>query len=256
MPTRLFSDLLPRLAPSVPGCPNKMMLQYLADAARRACERTLLWRVAQPTFALLPGVPEYAFEKPADTDVHILFAAFVNDYPLDRLPLEDALYRFPEWADLYSGQAASTLWSSTPDGAYNTDSYNEAVFNENPTFVLPDAVVADASTPRAITQLTPDKYVVLPMPDNERTYTMRMIYAVKPTRTATGMDQDVLDDLEDTIIHGALQHLLVIPNVQWADRELAAYHSKQLVREVGMRRAQANLNAGRGVMVASGPKFA
>ena len=104
--------------------------------------------------------------------------------------------------------------------------------------------------------MTGDKYIVLPLPGNEKTYTLRMFFALKPKRTATGMDASVLDDLEDAIVHNALQHLMVIPNVVWTNLELAAYHAKQGLFGITERRARANLGNMRGTMTVSAPKFA
>ena len=256
MATRTFASLVPRLNPSVPGCPQYTMIQYIRDAAIRVCERTLLWRYTQPTFPLLPGVHEYLYDKPANTEVHVLFDAMANDRPLTKLTLEQALYQYPEWADLYSGEDPSTVWSLTPSGSFNTYEYNNGLFNEDPAFVLPESAVAKASEPRSITQLTPDKYIVLPLPDDEKTYTMRMFYALKPTRDADGMDEAIFNELEEAILHSALQYLLVLPNVAWSDRGLASYHAKQFLREMVERRARANLGNMRGTMRATAPKFA
>jgi hypothetical protein len=99
-----------------------------------------------------------------------------------------------------------------------------------------------------VCQLSPDKYIVLPLPDNDRTYTVRMFVALKPKKSATGMDETAFDDLEETIMHGALQHLLVLPNTNWSDRELASYHAKQYSYNVSERRARANLGNMRGMM--------
>jgi hypothetical protein len=44
MADRTFASLVPRLNPSVPGCPQPMIISYIRDAAIRACERTLFWR--------------------------------------------------------------------------------------------------------------------------------------------------------------------------------------------------------------------
>jgi hypothetical protein len=256
MATRLFTDLLPKVLPSVPGCPQPLAIQHIRDAAIRVCERTLAWRYTQPKFNLLPGVHEYVYDKPNDSEVHVLFGTIMNDSPLEVLTLEQAIAKYPEWADLYSGEDPSVLWSQTPPGSYNSFEYNENLFNDNEPFVLPDSVVADASQPRSVTQLSPDKYIVLPLPDAEVVYSIRMFYALKPTRTAAGMDQVVFNDLEEVISHSALQTLLVMPGVAWSDRELASYHAKQALYSTTERRARANLGNARGTMVASAPKFA
>lgn len=248
MADREFTTLIPRVNASVPGCPQPTILNYIRDAAIRTCERTLFWRYQVPKFNLLPGVHQYAYEKPNNTDVQAMFEMLVNDLPLNRLVLEEAIRRFPEWADLYSGQDPSVLWSETPSHTFNEDTFNESVFNAGEDYVLPESVVADGSTPQAVCQITPDEYIVLPLPDGDRTYEVRMFLALKPKKTATGMNSVVFDELEETIMHGALQHLLVLPNTNWSDRELASYHARQYTYNVAERRIRANLGNMRGMM--------
>lgn len=254
MADRTFESMITRVNPSVPGCPNFTILQYIRDAAIRVCERTLAWRYEVPLFDLLPGVYEYAYNKPSNTNVHAVFAALVNDRPLEKLTLDDALLKYPMWANLYSGQPTSVLWSLTPPGSYNTFDYNDSLFNEGEAFVLPPSVVAEGGTPVSICQVTPEKFVVLPLPDGTQ-YTMRMFVALKPKRDATGMDEFMLDELEEVIMHGALQHLLVLPNANWSDRELATYHSRQYLFHLTERRARANLGNVRGTMYAKMQSF-
>jgi hypothetical protein len=249
MADRTFASLVPRVQASVPGCPNATIVQYIRDSAIRTCERTLFWRYQVPLFNLLPGVSEYAYNKPVNTDVHVMFEAVVNDRPLERLTMEKAIELYPQWADLYSGQDPAVAWSQTPStGTFNAPEYNEALFNDQPTYTVPDAIIADASTPQSITQVTPDKYVILPLPNNDKSYQCRMFLALKPKRNASAMDEVIFDELEEVIMHGALQHLLVLPSQAWSDRELAAYHAKQYVYQTSERRARANLGNVRGTM--------
>lgn len=98
---RTFESLIPRMQPSAPGCPHATIAQYIRTSAVRTCERTLAWRYAQTPYALNPGVPQYLYRKPAGADIHAVFYASINGRPLDRLTLEQAVERYPEWADLY-----------------------------------------------------------------------------------------------------------------------------------------------------------
>jgi len=250
MVDRTFLSLVPKVNPSVPGCPRQTILEYIRDSAIRVCERTLAWRYEQPKFFLLPGVHEYTYYKPVTADVHAVFGVLMNDKPLKQLTLEQAFIAHPEWADLYSGEDPSVVWSLTPPGTFNSFEYNEALFNENSGYVLPPEIVAKAGTPDSICQVTPDKYIVLPLPNGDERYSVRMFYALKPKRTATGMDEVAFDELEDVIVHGALQHLLVLPNVPWTDRDLASYHAKQYTFHLSERRARANSGNVRGSMTA------
>jgi len=256
MGERTFTSLLPKLSPHVPGCPQPLMVQSIRDAAIRICERTLMWRYVQPTFALLPGVHEYFYSKPTTTDVHVVFAALLDGEPLEKLTLEQAIELYPEWADLYSGVAPETVWGNTPTHTFNDDQYNTTQFNQTPTVTLADGLGASGSEPRSITQITPDRFIVLPSPDAEKTYTMRMFYALKPKRDAASMDDAIFDELEEPILHSALQSLLIMPNVTWSNRELAVYFGKLSLFQTTERRARTNLTNMRGAVLARIPRIA
>ena len=223
MERRAFSTLAPKVNTSLPGCPYPLVIQYIRDAAIRVCERTLAWRYEQPSFLLTPGQAEYPFPTPIDTDVQAVLAATLNDETLRVAPLEVAFEQYPQWPVL------------------TTD---------------PDEITEYGSQPRMLTQIDLRSFLVLPMPDAERDYNLRFIYALKPARHALDMARNILDEHEDAVVHGALQQLLVMPGVQWADRELASYHAKQFLLAVTTARAQANLNTFRGTLYARAPRFA
>ena len=205
MPRR-FDSLVPRLSPSVPGCPQPVIEQYVRDAAIEACERTLAYRYVQNKIALTTGVYDYPYEPPTNTEVHAVLNASIDGNPLTPLPFEEFQDRFPKW---------------------------------------PDFVAADYGVPKYLSQLDADTFVVTPSPDSLKTYELRMIVAVKPLRTSYDMDTTVFDELENLIVHGALQNLLILPERTWSDRELAAFHAKQYVYKSAERRARTNLGSAR-----------
>jgi len=223
MATRTFASFTSRLSPSAPGCPHPMLVQYIRDAAIRVCERTLAWRYENPTFNLTAGQYKYSFNRPIDTDVQAIFSATVNNTPLEVLELTAATSLYPDWP------------------VTTTDS---------------TAIAEQGSQPQTISQVNMDQYVVLPAPDADRTYTIRMFYALKPSRDSLTMDEAVFNALERPIMHYALQQLHALPQVSWADRELAVYHARQFLASVTEYRAQANLGVGRSVLVARAPRFA
>jgi hypothetical protein len=244
MTTKKFESLMDLVNPSLQGCPYPLVLQNIKDSAIRTCERTLYWRHVQPVFALTAGIYEYKYRKPVSSDVHAVFSAVVNNTaPLRMLTLEDAIAEYPQWADVYGGVDMAQLWSE--GGSLNTSEYNGQEFNYPAVFTAPEESYQNASDPRVITQVTPDKFVVLPLPDDAKAYNIRMIYALKPKKDATFMPAVILDELTDVIVHGALQELLVMPNHPWTDRELASYHAKQYLAKLTERRARANLGNGR-----------
>jgi hypothetical protein len=254
MVMRTFASLIPKVSPVVAGCPTPTLIQYIRDTAIRVCERTLAWRYQIPLYNLLPGVHEYPYAVPVDTQCHAVFSALLNDTPLEILTLEQAIEKYPKWVDLYSGESLETVWSLTPPTPYNTAQFNASQFNPGEDYVLPESIIADGTQPRSLCQLTPNRYIVLPLPD-DATYQMRMFVALKPTRIAEGMDDGLFDELEDAIIHGALQHLLLIPNAAWSDKELASYHARQFLFQLTERRARANIGTARGTVRVKFPSF-
>jgi hypothetical protein len=217
MPNRAFREIVTRLAPSVPGAPNVVVEQYVRDAAIEACERTLAWRYEQPQIRLNPGGHDYAYDPPDFSEVHAILTATVNGEKLAPISLEQLHDVYPKWPYVSSNEHA---------------------------------------TPRYITSIDPDNFAVAPVPDANVIYDVRMIVALKPLRTAEEMDKTALDDLENVIMHGALQHLLVLPDRTWSDRELASYHAKQFAYKLSERRARANLGTGRGSMRVQNQRFA
>tara|TARA_A100001011_G_scaffold363919_1_gene414198 strand:+ start:342 stop:1004 length:663 start_codon:yes stop_codon:yes gene_type:complete len=211
-----FSSLVPRLNASVPGCPQPIIEQYIRDAAIEACERTLAWRYIQPKIRLTTGVYDYPYEAPNNSEVHAFLTATVNDTKLKPVTLDHLHDLYPTWPDFDS---------------------------------------TDYTTPRCISQLDPDNFIVAPTPDDITTYDLRMVVALKPLRTATDMDTSIFDELENIIMHGALQHLLVLPERTWTDRELGAYHAKQFSFKIAERRARANIGNARASMRISNQPF-
>ena len=165
---------------------------------------------------LVPGGHDYAYDTPNETEVHAVLTATVNESRLTPVTLEQLFDMYPKW---------------------------------------PNQSTDEQAEPRFLTQLDPDHFSLAPVPDNSVTYDVRMILCLKPLRTSTKMDKTVLDELENVIMHGALQHLLVLPDRSWSDRELATYHAKQFVMKTAERRARTNLGASKASMRVQMQKF-
>jgi hypothetical protein len=205
MATRLFSDLVNRIAPSAPGCPQPVVLTYVRAAAIDVCERTNAWKYEHATVTMTAGTYEYAFVPESGAEVYSILTANINGNAMSSVTLEHMHDMYPKY---------------------------------------PSSVAAERATPRFITQISPITFHVGLVPDNS-TDTIKMFVSERPTKAATGMNEAVMDDLEDAIVHGALQHLLTLPERTWSDTELAAYHAKQFIFKVTERRARANIGAQR-----------
>jgi hypothetical protein len=95
MATRLFSDLVNRIAPSVPGCPQPVIVNYIRDAAIDACERTSAWRYKHATVTMVAGTYEYAFVPEAGAEVHTILTANINGSFLTPVTLEQMHEMYP-----------------------------------------------------------------------------------------------------------------------------------------------------------------
>jgi hypothetical protein len=254
MADKAFSTLVSRVLPYVTACPKETARQHVRDAAIVACEQTLAWRYEIREFNLVAGVHEYAYNKPTNADVHALFGAVLGETtPLVHLTLEQALERYPAWADILGGADPLSAWSLTASAQLNNDEFNVLTFGGNPAFVTPEDALDGAGQPCVVTQLTPDKFIVLPTPDT--TYELRMFLALKPRRTATAMDEVIFEELEDAIFHRAIYTLTLMPNKPWSSAEQAAYHRKESRFLTTERRARANLTSGRGNVRVAYPGF-
>lgn len=248
MANREFSSIAGRVEALVPQVPRPTVLEHIRLAARKACEKTLAWRYVPATSTLLPGVYEYAFDVPTDAEVEHLYGFSVNGSPLELANLDVAISRYPEWADLFSGEDAEEVWSETPGGYIGAPEYNEELFNGGGTFVLPDSIVADAARPAMCTMVSPQRYIILPLPDGEETYTARMWLALKPSRTATGMDTEAFNELEDAFVWGALESLFSMPGKEWTNPDYAVHYGNKFREEYLEKRRRANIGHVRGPM--------
>jgi len=216
MATRLFSDLVNRIAANAPGAPQPVIISHIRDAAIETCERTLGWRYEQATITLTAGTYAESFLPPdANTEVQAILTASINGNDLPAKTIEGIHQLYPKY---------------------------------------PSSVAAERTTPQYVTQVDPDTFYLVPVPINS-TDTVEMFLALKPIRSATGMDKTAMDAMETVIVHGALQSLLTMPETTWSDTELAAYHAKQYTYKTAAHRANVTVGAGRSTLTARSPSW-
>ncbi len=199
MATRLFSTLVDRITPNVPGCPQPVVINYARLAARDVCRRTLAWTYVQPDITFVDGTFSYTFTPPAETDVTKVLFAEINDASFTAAPIEVLAASYPYW---------------------------------------PTSTAIYRGSPQHYATSTPGTFLVAPCPDGVLTYVLRMLVALVPQLSATGMEQAVLDAIEPAVIHGTLEQLLVLPERPWTSTELAAYHAKQYIHSVAAYKAE------------------
>lgn len=206
MSIKMFDTLINRISPYVPGCPFPTIVQHIRDAAIDVCERTLYWRYKLPNIRLTPGVYDYVYETPANTAIHAILTAYVNGRPLYTSTIEDLQAHFPHFLD------------------YDSDK---------------------RGTPQRLFQINFCSFGVMPIPDDTEPYELQLVVALKPSRSAWGMDDYVLEELESSIVDSTLSTLLHIPERAWSNDRLAVFYAQQTQRKISERRARANLGNSR-----------
>lgn len=248
MTNRAFSTVVSRVEALAPQVPRPTSIEHVSVAARLACEKTLAWRYVSAKLTLQPGVYEYAFTTPTGSEVEHIFGASINGQPICLLNLDVAISMYPEWADLFSGESAATAWGETEGNTIGSQQWDEEPFNDSTEFVVPDSIVADASRPAAMTMVSPQRFVILPLPDDEEVYELRMWLALKPTRTATEMNDEAFDELEDLFVWGALESILAMPQKAWTNPEYSVHYGTKFREGYYEKRRRANIGHVRGPM--------
>lgn len=97
MAIRLFSDLLPRVLPSVDGCPTPTVIAAIRDAAIQTCIRTLAWQSQLVAVPAVVGQAEYDYLVPPDCEVQALLEATYDGKLLRVMRAQQLRARDDKW---------------------------------------------------------------------------------------------------------------------------------------------------------------
>jgi len=196
------------VAPHVIGCPSAVITQYVRKVATDLCERAKVWRVDLTPQLLADGDYTYDFVSPiANTEVSAILSAKCA-LPSGDIPLE-----------VYTHDQVVSAYPLYPD--------------------------ANAKgQPLALTRMDAATYNVVPIPDDQGPYTVSLYAAIRPTATATQMEDSVMYEYRRTIFHGVLHELMLLPNRAWTNDKMAVYHGKQWEYFLYNARARANKGFG------------
>ena len=79
-----------------------------------------------------------------------------------------------------------------------------------------------------------------PVPDGA--YTVSVEVALKPSRTALGVEDWIFETWADAIVSGAIAQLARVPNKEWSNPDLAVYHTMQFDYSVSTARVRGSRN--------------
>jgi len=178
---------LPRLLPSVNGCPEPLARQALLDSAIEFCEETGVVRVTTDPVTTLSGVASYDIDLPTNQKVVQVQRAWYGSRELIAAP-----------ASQVSAVAAYVSDPSDP-------------LDQEPVYFH---------------EATPGSINLYPTPGAEANANLVFRVSTKPARSATSMENVLFEDWAETLVAGALRRLHGTPDTPFfSDGAAARQHA-------------------------------
>lgn len=174
---KTLTDFLPEVMPSVPGCPQPMVINAIRNSVIEFQERSGLSEQTIP-ITLVPDLADYMLTPAAGTTLRELLRGDLDSQPV---------YPATE-ADLDSDNAAWRFAIGTP------------------------------------TRMLVKNGLLKVTPIPQLAGTLNTVFVDTLTRTATDVDDVLIDEWMETIASGALRRLLAMPGVAWSNPDLSMYH--------------------------------
>lgn len=200
MATVAFTELLPEVLAVAPTAPVPTIVRNIRNAARDLCERAKIYRYTVEDEAVYAGLAEVELTLP--------------DYTSLVTPISLTLAGEP-----MTPSSPILLDEEAPDWRTETG--------------IPKHFI------RSTDQL--NSLILYPIPETAYTSPgLNGVVSLKPSRTATVIDEVILDRYQTALISGALSRLLMIHGTLWYNPAQAAYHAGVFVDAVDRAQRAAN----------------
>lgn len=213
-----FADLLPEVLPDVPGCSDPLAEREIRNAVIRFCERTGVLKHTAPAQDIVALEPRYAIEAPTGYTFHsVLWLKVGTSQPLKSMSADflDLIWR------------GDSHWSCHCDAFTGRgDDWRDYQQTEPSAYMLERAGGQDVL-----------RLVGIPTVAVAGGLTYRL--ALKPLRTATEVEDFLLEDYYQTLAKGALSVLLRIPKKAWTDTARGVALAEEFENECGDARRDA-----------------
>ncbi len=200
-----LEDFYPEVLSCASGLGDPVADANIRLALEEFCRKTLFWQYTPAAINVVATTHTYALAPPANTLVANVVYAAVNGIVLDPASADQMDLEWPKRRTKYPQMtsSASTPWrEETNDQAY--------------LYHLPD----------------PKNIRIIPIPTVAITGGLTMILALRPTRTATTVDDLLFEEAYEAIAHGAKARILAIPNRIWTDYPAAAYFREMFEQDI------------------------
>jgi len=187
--------------PHVPGCTNEMALLEIKNTIIDFCEKSLILQVDHDPVTVIANIQDYDLEPPKDRLVIKILKAWYKGVLLD---------------------------PTAPDEVPTPSMYNQN-----------SGYVVQRGDPRVYIQKDARSYSLYPIPGETAKLALTMRVALKPTRSATSIDDFIFEEYAETIGHGAIARLALSPGKPYSDVKLAAANNGLYLAGVNVARDRA-----------------
>ena len=192
-----LTSFYPYIVPHVSGCPEITIDTNLMSSIIEFSERTLILERDHDPVTIVKNISDYDFEPPI---ANHLVIKIIN-----------------AWCQ------GSALEPIAPDVIQDPTIYNRFANKDN-TFTT--------GKPKNIFQKDERTFTLSPVPDETVAQSLTMRVALKPSRSATSVEDVFYEDYAEIIADGALSKLMMIPNNKFTNPQMAGVHLQRFVQGI------------------------
>jgi len=184
-----IESLVPKVKREAPSCPSFIAVEELRNTIIDFCVNTDIYLSELTLFQTVTGINEYEaadLDIPTGTELnHII------DFYCERGESNDQL-------------SEKSLARLEPKSLIGTPSLIDAYGKGKPKYYAQR-----------------NQEIILFAPTPEKNYSLYALYSLKPTATATTIPNIIVNEYQETIIHGALYRLQMMKDSPWSDVQAA-----------------------------------
>jgi hypothetical protein len=197
-----YEAFFSNVMPEVPGCPEITAFNAIQNAAIEFCEKSLILQRDHDPITVVAGIVDYDLEPPTGYLVVKVMRAWLEGNELTAL---------------------------APDMVRGPEVYNR----------LYSSYAAQPTTPTAFLQKDVRTVSLWGLPDKKYNNGLTMRVALKPTRAAETIEDEIYEDYYEAIANGALVRLLNSQGKPYSSRDGAAVADRQFRQAINVARQRA-----------------
>lgn len=196
-----YSLFLDYVLPHVPGCTEEMALLEIKNTVIDFCEKSLILQEDHDPITVTTNVNDYDLEPPRDRLVVKIMSAWFKGTALD---------------------------PTAPDEVQTPSIYNQD-----------SGALVNQGDPRFYIQKDARSFSVYPIPDKTSANAITMRVALKPTRSATSIDDIIYEEYAEIVGRGAVSRLALSPGKPYSNPQLASVSNAFYVAGLNVARDRA-----------------